>query len=205
MPPSWDGFCKQTATSLRWSEVETTSTFALQDATTSDDIVRSRRSPQTRPSRIPTPKQSHQHSNHTHTSAMSSHVPFLAVRPDEQFSTEVKKTVSNAVKPNAAPPSQPTDSAPPLTPAPPKTYLASRVPPALRFPLLVLLSLGLSTLFRTWTSNYSGLELATASRSLQEPSQIGVLLGWKAVQLFIAWVAGYDCTCGTHTRLSKVY
>lgn len=137
---------------------------------------------------------------------MSSHVPFLAVRPDDQFSTDVKKTVGSAVKTSAPPPSQPMDSAPPLTPAPPRAFAAtSRIPSAFRFPLLVVLSLGLSTLFRTWTSNYSGLALATASRSLQEPAQIGVLLGWKAVQLFIVWAAGYDCTFTTCIPSFTVY
>jgi hypothetical protein len=129
---------------------------------------------------------------------MSSHVPFLAVRPDDQFSTEVKKTARNVIKPNSPPPAQPMDSPPPLTRAPPRTYAASRIPSAVRFPLLVVLSFALSTLLHTITADYAGIQLASASRSLQEPYQIGALLGWRVVEMLLAWVAGYDCRNPLH-------
>lgn len=130
---------------------------------------------------------------------MSSHVPFLAVRPDDQFSTEVKRTArtsitkSSSASTNAIAPAQPMDSPPPLTSAP-RTYAASRIPSVIRFPLLVILSFALATTLHTLAAGVHGLSLATASRSLQEPWQIGTLLGWKVLELLVAWVAGYDCT-----------
>ena len=129
-----------------------------------------------------------------HTSSyfasMSSHVPFLAVRPNDQFSTEV--TPRKAAQTNAVIPSSPMDSPPPLTPAPP-TRTASKIPEVIRFPLVVIVSLSLSTLLHTLTAEISGFQLATASRALTEPWQIATLLGWKVVELFVAWTAGYDC------------
>jgi hypothetical protein len=68
----------------------------------------------------------------------------------------------------------------------------------------VIFSFGLSTLLHTVTAQYSGIQLATASRSLQEPWQIGTLLGWKVVELFVAWVAGYDCTLQLLSHIDKL-
>ena len=122
---------------------------------------------------------------------MSSHVPFLAIRPDDQFSTDVK--LRESPKTNAvAPPALGMDSPPPLTPAP-RTQ-ASRIPKAIRFPLVCILSFSLSTILHSLTAEVSGFQLATASRALNEPWQIASLLGWKVVELATAWYAGYDCT-----------
>ncbi|KAK5165897.1 uncharacterized protein LTR77_008821 [Saxophila tyrrhenica] len=123
---------------------------------------------------------------------MSSHVPFLTVRPDDQFSSAVKRTARDVTRSNTSPPQEPMDSPPHLTPAPPRTYAASRLPSAVRFPLLVMLSFSLSTLIHTFTAEWSGLQLATASRKLDDPLQIAGVLGWKVVQLGVGWVAGYD-------------
>lgn len=122
---------------------------------------------------------------------MSSHVPFLAVRPDDQFSTDV--TPRKSAQANAVTPSTAMDSPPPLTPAP-RTYAASRIPAAIRFPLVVILSFSLSTLLHSLTAEVSGFQLATASRALNKDWQVASLLGWKVVELFTAWIAGYDCT-----------
>ena len=124
---------------------------------------------------------------------MSSHVPFLAVRPDDQFSSDVKpKKPSKSSVANAVALSQSMDSPPPLTPAP-KVKEVARIPASLRFPILCLLSFSLSTLFHTLTADITGIQLATASRAAHSPWEISVLLGWRLFGLLTAWVAGYDC------------
>ena len=122
---------------------------------------------------------------------MASHVPFLAVRPDDQFSTEVKAR-DFAMDTIVAP----IDSPPPLTRAP-RTQAASRVPVYLRLPLIIAISLGLSTLLRSFVADISGFQFAPASRdATHQPELVAALLGWKVIELSVAWVAGYDCTSG---------
>lgn len=111
---------------------------------------------------------------------MASHVPFLAVRPDNQFSTDI-----------ASAPSPP--SAMDSLPEPPIAPTVTRIPHVVRFPAACALSLGLSALLHSFTSSITGLELATASRDATETWQVATLLGWKVVQLASAWMAGYDC------------
>ncbi|KAK3713072.1 hypothetical protein LTR37_008757 [Vermiconidia calcicola] len=122
---------------------------------------------------------------------MSSHVPFLAVRPDDQFDTDVKKTprIPRSLRANASPSSKRMDSPPPLTP---RTYAASRIPAAIRFPLVLILSFSLSTLLHSLAAEYTGLQLASASRALDQDWQIATLVGWKVTELTTAWIAGYD-------------
>lgn len=69
----------------------------------------------------------------------------------------------------------------------------SRLPAAVRFPLVVLTSLGLSATLHSLTSDITGPELAAVSRPLTEGWQIGALTAWKLAELSIAWYACYDC------------
>ena len=122
---------------------------------------------------------------------MASHVPFLAVRPDDQFSAEVKSRVSDVVKKMDA--TAPLDSPPALTRAP-QTQVASRIPKYLRLPLVIALSLGINTILRSFTAEISGFQYAPASRDASErPELVAALLGYKVVEMFMAWGAGYDC------------
>jgi hypothetical protein len=57
---------------------------------------------------------------------------------------------------------------------------ASKLPAPLRFPLLVVLSLSLSSLLYSFSATYTIGELASVSRSLNEWWEIGLLVGWKA-------------------------
>ena len=63
----------------------------------------------------------------------------------------------------------------------------------IRFPLVAILSLGLSASLYSIVPDLAGFELATVSRSLNEPWQIGALLGWRVTELFVAWSFGLDC------------
>lgn len=111
---------------------------------------------------------------------MASHVPFLAVRPEDQYATDVKLSSSSA------------DTMDPR-PEPPIVPTVTRIPQAIRFPAVCALSLSLSVLLHSITASITGLELATASRNATETWQVATLLGWKIVQLGGAWAAGYDC------------
>lgn len=73
-----------------------------------------------------------------------------------------------------------------------KTSKRERVPPSLRFPLLVLSSLTLSVLLYTFIPNITGYELATVSRSLNRPYQPVLRVVIKVLELAIAWKLGLD-------------
>lgn len=110
-------------------------------------------------------------------------MPFLAVRPDEQFSTDIK------TRDTAAADSILADMATPATRAAP----TSRIPSWLQFPLIVLASLSLSSVLNSLSAGFTGPELAAVSRDLTEGWHIAVMLGWKVAELGIAWYACYDC------------
>jgi hypothetical protein len=54
----------------------------------------------------------------------------------------------------------------------------SKIPPLLRLPLLVLLSLTFSSMLYSFTSSQTA-DLASVSRSLDQWWQIGALVGWR--------------------------
>jgi hypothetical protein len=113
---------------------------------------------------------------------MASHVPFLAVRPNEQFDTDVK-TRDFADGPVAT--MDPTDAPLPL-PSP------SKLPGWLRLPLVVISSLTISAFAYSALADLTGLELAAVSRDLTAEWQVAAVLGWKVVSLIIAFSSGYD-------------
>jgi hypothetical protein len=55
----------------------------------------------------------------------------------------------------------------------------SKIPPLLRFPLVIVLSLTLSSLLYSFTSDYTAAELARVSKSLDSWGQVAALLGWR--------------------------
>ncbi len=74
----------------------------------------------------------------------------------------------------------------------PAAVPTTKLPAALRFPLLVTLSLSLSSLFYSLSSDYTAGDLATVSRSLNKWSEVGELIGWRTVELAIGWWGEYD-------------
>ena len=127
------------------------------------------------------------------TTSMSSHVPFLAVRPDDQYSTDVKTRDFAVTTASTDPIAVAMDAVSRNTPA-----RASHLSPYIRFPLVCIISLGLSSLLYSLVSDLSGYQFATASRRLDADWQVGALVVWKVVQLGVAWTAGYDCTFGNN-------
>lgn len=55
----------------------------------------------------------------------------------------------------------------------------SKIPSLLRFPLLVVLSLTLSTMLYSFTADYTAADLARVSRSLDRWWEVGALVGWR--------------------------
>lgn len=115
---------------------------------------------------------------------MSSHVPFLALRPDDQFSAEVK-TRDFAHQPSA------TTMDPTELPVP----APSRLPSFLRLPLVVVSSLTISAFAYSALADLTGLELAAVSRDLTAEWQVAAVVGWKLLSLLIAFSSRYHCTC----------
>lgn len=107
------------------------------------------------------------------------HVARLSVRPDDQFSTEVKpRHLTNNINNIVA------------MPAAPSTW----IPAPLRFPAAVLMTFSLSSLLLTLSAPVTGPELAAVSRNLTTGWHIAAMVVWKVAELGIAWYACYDCT-----------
>ncbi|MCJ1255372.1 hypothetical protein MMC24_003188 [Lignoscripta atroalba] len=77
-------------------------------------------------------------------------------------------------------------------PSQPAPLPASKLPAPLRFPLVVILSLTLSALLYSFTSEFTAGDLSSVSRSLNEWWQVSGLVGWKATELAIGWWGEYD-------------
>ena len=67
-----------------------------------------------------------------------------------------------------------------------------KVPSALRFPLLVLFNLSLSTLLYSLTSQTTTGYLSAVSRSLNEWGFVVGIIGYKAAELAVGWWGRYD-------------
>ncbi|PMD36510.1 hypothetical protein L207DRAFT_586215 [Hyaloscypha variabilis F] len=67
----------------------------------------------------------------------------------------------------------------------------SKIPRPLRFPLVVLLSLTLSSLLYSFASSQTA-DLARVSRSLDQWWQVGALVGWRTFELSLGWYGDYD-------------
>jgi hypothetical protein len=55
----------------------------------------------------------------------------------------------------------------------------STLPSILQFPLVLLLSLTLSSLLYTFISDYTSGDLASVSRTLEAWWEVGALVGWR--------------------------
>lgn len=119
---------------------------------------------------------------------MTSHVPFLAVRPDAQYSSEV--TTRDFADTNGIIDMETVR----VTPAQAARAISdSRVPTVVKFPLLVTLTFSLSSLLYSLVADFTGPELASVSRDLTAGWHIAVMVGWKLVELGIAWYMRFDC------------
>ncbi|KAJ5293797.1 hypothetical protein PENANT_c002G08385 [Penicillium antarcticum] len=67
-----------------------------------------------------------------------------------------------------------------------------RIPSPARFILVVLSSLIVSSILFTLTSSLTLGDLGPISKHLEEWWEVGVLIGWRAVEVGVAWVLGFD-------------
>jgi hypothetical protein len=72
---------------------------------------------------------------------------------------------------------------------------SSRLPAALGFPLLAIISLSLHTVLYEFLAPLSDYELSRVSRTLTEGWQPAAFLGWKILELAVGWTMRFDCTC----------
>lgn len=66
------------------------------------------------------------------------------------------------------------------------------LPRILKFPLVVLINFSLTILLNTILVEFTGPQLYPVARDLREDWQIGVVAGWKVLELGLAWFAGFD-------------
>ncbi|CAG8939502.1 unnamed protein product [Penicillium salamii] len=66
------------------------------------------------------------------------------------------------------------------------------IPSPARFVLVVLSSLVLSSVLFTLTSSFTVGDLGPISRHLEEWWEVGGLIGWRALEVGLTWVLGYD-------------
>lgn len=67
-----------------------------------------------------------------------------------------------------------------------------RMPFYVRYVLVVLSSLLLSSILFTVAAEYTHGDLGAVSKFVEEWWQVGGLMAWKAAELGLAWVLGFD-------------
>ncbi|KAK3654391.1 hypothetical protein LTR56_004021 [Elasticomyces elasticus] len=120
---------------------------------------------------------------------MASHVPFLAVRPDDQLSntnTRARDGRDTMEKPTTRANARTTTTARADAPA-----AATSLPAPVRFILVCLLNFALSTVLYSLTSGIVGYELGAVAR-VPDETHIAALFAWMFVELGGAWYAHYD-------------
>lgn len=75
--------------------------------------------------------------------------------------------------------------------APAQTRLA-HIPSPARFFLVVLSSLIVSSVLFTVTASFTVGDLGLVSKHLEEWWEVGGLMAWKAVEIGLAWILGFD-------------
>lgn len=84
------------------------------------------------------------------------------------------------------------DSSPTAPELPSKPLHTSTSQTWFHFPLLVVISLTLSSTFYSLASNFTAGDLSSVSRSLDEWWKVLGLLGWKSAELAVGWWCEYD-------------
>ena len=131
-----------------------------------------------------------------------SHVPFLAVRPDNQFESDATSDVkrrdfgdTNGSLINnitaAAMDEDHTADAPEAPYVP--TMPVERLPTWVRFPIVCLISFSVSMMAYTVVADWTGYELAAVSRAVTADEYVAVFVAWRVAVLAMGWYAGYDC------------
>jgi hypothetical protein len=72
------------------------------------------------------------------------------------------------------------------------TSRLASIPSPARFILVVLSSLAVSSVLFTFTSALTVGDLGPISKHLEEWWEVGGLIGWRAIEVGLAWILGYD-------------
>lgn len=75
---------------------------------------------------------------------------------------------------------------------PVKPWAATMIPDSLHFPLIVVFSLAMQGITSGLFESYLGPELGSISRVYHQEWQVMGLVGWKVLELYIAWFARFD-------------
>jgi hypothetical protein len=73
-----------------------------------------------------------------------------------------------------------------------QTSPLANIPAPARFVLVVLSSLLLSSVLFTFTSSFTVGDIGPISKHLEEWWEVGGLISWRAVEVGLAWVLGFD-------------
>lgn len=76
--------------------------------------------------------------------------------------------------------------------APAQQTRLTRIPSPARFLLVVLGSLIVSSVLFTLTASVTVGDLGLVSKHLEEWWEVGGLMAWRAVEVGLAWVLGFD-------------
>ncbi|KAH6654356.1 hypothetical protein BKA67DRAFT_535680 [Truncatella angustata] len=68
----------------------------------------------------------------------------------------------------------------------------SKIPKAIQFPLVVILSLAVSSVGYSITYPYTKAAIAVHARSLEHWSEYGTLMAWRIFELALGWFGDYD-------------
>ena len=120
----------------------------------------------------------HPKSSTTPSGHQNNRDPHLTASSDPATMAPRKKVVNGAVAIKA--------------PVQPETGVVRNIPVILRFPLVVLLSLTLSAMAYSLSSDFMVGDLSAVSRTLNEWWQISGLLGCKVLELGAGWWFEYD-------------
>jgi hypothetical protein len=115
----------------------------------------------------------------------------LPSSPLSKFQTPSRRTPRQST---TSPPASPTFSfapEPKSVPAP-VSQRKSQIPKPLQFPLVVVLSLALSSLLFSLIAEFTTGDLASISKHSESWAEIAGLLGWKVIELGVYWFGGYD-------------
>lgn len=104
------------------------------------------------------------------------------------MSTRKRTFTSQSLEPTGPSRKHPTDG----TTAPHQVSRVSKIPSPVRFVLVVLSSLILSSLLFTFASEITEGDLAPVSKHLETWWEVGGLIAWRAVELGLAWILGFD-------------
>lgn len=90
-------------------------------------------------------------------------------------------------------------ASPAVVPAATPPMRASRLPPYLRLPVLLVLNLGISSAFWTYASPFLGNELGVVSKNPDEEETLAawVRLLYKISVIWAGWWLSYDCKAHT--------